>query len=102
MTASLTRARQTPPVERGARATPAASETRDPLEAMREQLRAAGDRRAGAIAAQQRADEEIADLAIRAKGLLAVGEIAELARYKTRKAVYDLIAWRSGEKPGRH
>lgn len=72
------------------------------LDALRGELRAAGERRAAAIAAEQQASAEIADLAIQAKGLLPVSEIAALGRYKTRKAVYDLIDWRTGAKPGRH
>jgi hypothetical protein len=75
---------------------------RDALEELRARLRAAGDRRAAAIAEQERADEEIADLAIRAKGILPVTEISQLVGLRTRKAVYDLIAWRSGSKRDRH
>jgi hypothetical protein len=84
-----------------ARSTKAAA-AQEALEAVREEIRAAGARRAAAIAAEKQASEEIADLAIRAKGLIPVAEIAELGHYKTRKAVYDLIAWRSGEKADRH
>jgi len=78
----------------------------DPLQAalddVREELRAAGGRRAAAIAEQEQANGEIADLAIRAKGTIPVDEIRQLVGLKTRKAVYDLIAWRTGDKPDRH
>lgn len=72
------------------------------LAGMRDELRAAGDRRTAAIAEQEQANGEIADLAIRAKGTLSVDEIRRLVGLKTRKAVYDLIAWRTGSKPDRH
>jgi hypothetical protein len=79
-----------------------AAVAQDALQAVRDELRAAGDRRAAALAELDQANTEIADLAIRVKGLIPVTEIAELGRYKTRKAVYDLIAWRTGAKPDRH
>lgn len=86
-----------------------ASHDDDALQAARrraataEAIAQAARKRADAIRAQQEATQELADLAIEARGSgsLPVAEIARLAGL-TRKAIYDLIAWRTGEKPGRH
>jgi hypothetical protein len=72
------------------------------IEDLRAELRAAGARRVAAQAELDNAAAAIADLAISAKGLIPVEEIAKLGGYKSRKTVYDLIDWRSGKKSGRH
>ena len=67
----------------------------------RQRLKDAGERRLAAKRAVEEATVDLADWAIRARDAgIPMTEIAELACL-SRKAVYDLIAWRRGERPNR-
>lgn len=70
-------------------------------DALQEAIARVASKRADAIRAQQDATRELADLAVQARGIVPIAEFARRADL-TRKAVYDLIAWRTGEKSARH
>lgn len=68
---------------------------------LRAELLELAERRAELQRQQDDIARELADVADRARPVLTVTEIAELAGV-SRKAVYDALAWRSGERSSRH